>query len=369
MKDEGAPPAQEESVRREPGPYTSHKTTSEWAARVARERLEGTYVGVLGTEQRILEERIHRLIGRVPLTVWQRAVIRAQLLYEARRRVPLYPEEVGDTCSMEAGPGLRQKPQNGSRRDGTKEDDRRGVGWGTAVGTSTGGGLGIGGCQEPCGLTSLRKRQRTTAQVEGGERVMDRCPSPAVERPQSSKVDRGTVPHEVLSAWLWATRRPRLTVLQTEEPALLDSKQVTDVLGTALAQFMNAVKHAKKRATPAQEWTTTIEATVAPAVRAVLEAAWKWDGIGGQPDRGQDGPGFEAQFLVYRACYTVATESETVSLVSIKSVCGLTIILYVSNILSLSLSSLDKRDVLKFSFTFTCSINDFLMSLSIIKYI
>jgi hypothetical protein len=40
------------------------------------------------------------------------------------------------------------------------------------------------------------------------------------------------------------------------------------------------------------------------------------------------------------------------------------IILYVSNILSLSLSSLDKRDVLKFSFTLTCSIYDFLMSLS-----
>jgi hypothetical protein len=150
MKDEGAPPAQEESAQRETGPYTnrpsrvvvvmpragrkrsrgaraaleegtlgvvvgvvlvmlllllwrttevtrlppdrSHKTTAEWAARVGRERLEG-----VGTEQRFLEERIHRLIERVPPTVWQRTVIRAQLLYEARRGVPRHPEEVGDT--------------------------------------------------------------------------------------------------------------------------------------------------------------------------------------------------------------------------------------------------------------------------------
>ncbi len=108
----------------------------------------------------------------------------------------------------------------------------------------------------------------------------------------------------MLSEWLWKTKRPRLTVLQTEEPALLDLKQVTDVLGTELEQFMNTVKHAKKRTTSAQAWATAMESTTTPDLWAVLEAVWKWDGVGGQPDRGLDGPDFEALFLTYRACYT-----------------------------------------------------------------
>ena len=108
-------------------------------------------------------------------------------------------------------------------------------------------------------------------------------------------------------------KRSQLTVLQADPIALLELRQVTEALGTALQQFMSAVKHADKRATPAHAWATALEATVAPTVRAVLEAAWKWDGVGGQPDRGQDGPDYEALFMTYRACYTVAAAPDTLA--------------------------------------------------------
>ncbi len=111
-----------------------------------------------------------------------------------------------------------------------------------------------------------------------------------------------TTPVVALSEWLWKIRRSQLTVLQADPITLLELRQVTETLETALQQFMSAVKHAEKRATPAQAWSTELEATVAPTVRTVLEEAWKWDGVGGQPDRGQDGTDYEALFLTYRSC-------------------------------------------------------------------
>ena len=211
---------------------------------------------------------------------------------------------LGRQGAVGASPDLAQLPWDRSGGNGTTGEGRRETSCGVSVGISTGDGGGVGECQEPDGLTSPRKRQCSRAQVEGGGRVLDRGQTPRAE------TDRHTAPLEVLSEWMWKTKRPRLTVLQTGAPTLLDLKQVTDVLGTALEQFMSAVRHAKKRATPAQAWATALETTAAPVVRAVLEAAWKWDGIGGQPDQGLDAPDFELLLLTYRACYTVATEPD-----------------------------------------------------------
>ncbi len=55
----------------------AHKTTAEWAAKVARERGGGAVGGLFGVEQHWLEERMRRLVQRVPLTVWEDAVVRA----------------------------------------------------------------------------------------------------------------------------------------------------------------------------------------------------------------------------------------------------------------------------------------------------
>ena len=49
----------EEELARLP-PDITHKTTAEWAAKVARERGGGTVGGVLGVDQRWVEGRIHR---------------------------------------------------------------------------------------------------------------------------------------------------------------------------------------------------------------------------------------------------------------------------------------------------------------------
>jgi hypothetical protein len=73
---------------------------------------------------------------------------------------------------------------------------------------------------------------------------------------------------------------------------VLDVSEVIVLLGDALEQFTNTARHTKRRATPAQTWTTPLEATSVNAVRTVLETAWKWDGIRWQPDRGCDGSGF-----------------------------------------------------------------------------
>jgi len=78
-------------------------------------------------------------------------------------------------------------------------------------------------------------------------------------------------------------------VLQPDPIAFLELREVKEVLGTALQQFVSAAKHAKKRATPAQAWATALEATVAPTVRSVLEAAWKWEGLGGSRTGGKMG--------------------------------------------------------------------------------
>lgn len=283
-------------------PDIAHKTTAEWAAKVARERGGGTVGGVLGVDQRWVEGRIHRLVERVPLAVWEDAVVRARARLEAREE---HPDGSGqaEQCRLGAvSPDLVQLPWHRSGAGGTVEQrwvERGGVGCGEI--DVSDGGAGAEDVQTWCGVVSPNKKQRTGVQ-KGGGREMDQRQGPESERNADTVAG--------LAEWLWNVRRPQLTVLQPDPIILLDLRQVTEALGTALELFVKAVKHATKRATPAQAWATALEATAAPTVRAVLEAAWKWDGVGGQPDRGQDGPGYEALFLTYRACYTIAMEPD-----------------------------------------------------------
>ena len=283
----------EEELARLP-PDIAHKTTAEWAAKVARERGGGTGGGVLGVDQRWVEGRIHRLVERVPLAVWEDAVVRARARLEAREE---HPDGSGQAEQGRLGavsPDLVQLPWHRSGAGGMVDQrwvERGDVGCGEI--DVSDGGAGADDVQTWCGVVSPNKKQRTGVQ-KGGGREMDQRQGPESERNADTVAG--------LAEWLWNVRRPQLTVLQPDPIILLDLRQVTEALGTALELFVKAVKHATKRATPAQAWATALEATAAPTVRAVLEAAWKWDGVGGQPDRGQDGPGYEALFLTYRAC-------------------------------------------------------------------
>ena len=283
-------------------PDIAHKTTSEWAAKAALERGGGAIGRVLGVDRRWVEGRIHRLVERVPLAVWEDAVVRARARVKAREERPDGIGQAGQVRLGAVSPDLVQLPWDRSGAGGMPDQrwiDRGRVGWGEIDASE--GGAGADDVQTWCGVVSPSKKQRAGAQEVGGRET---------DRRQGPEAERSTNTVTALAEWLWKVRRPQLTVLQTDPIGLLDLKQVTESLGTALEMFVNAVKHAKKRATPAQAWATALEATAAPAVRAVLEAAWKWDGVGGQPDRGQEGPDYETLFLTYRACYTIAMEPD-----------------------------------------------------------
>ena len=234
-------------------PDISHKTTAAWVARAEMEQVPCTREGLFQSKQRFLEECMRRLVERIPLTVWERTMVRGGSEEEAavggNGNGTLHARDREQLCE-------RERP---CKRRCARTPE------------------GVGGCGD-VGQLAVRSDE------EG-----------------------------LLSEWLWRVRRPQLTVLHPALPAPLSAPQIVDVLGTALGQFVQAAKHAKKRATPVQAWATAVEATAAPAARAVLEAAWKWDGVGGQPVRGTDGPGFDALFLTYRACFTIATHPDVLA--------------------------------------------------------
>jgi len=66
------------------------------------------FEGVVDIQQRFLTERMLRIVDRIPLTVWVRAVVRVQARYETRERFLDESRQVMQTRSGVASPDLAQ---------------------------------------------------------------------------------------------------------------------------------------------------------------------------------------------------------------------------------------------------------------------
>ncbi len=67
----------QEAVTPRHPPDISHKTTTAWAARVVEEGALGHTAGFFDVKQNLLGECTHKLVERVPLTVWETTWLKA----------------------------------------------------------------------------------------------------------------------------------------------------------------------------------------------------------------------------------------------------------------------------------------------------
>ena len=311
---------------------TRHKSTASWALH-ALERWMGWSRGggAMGAFFEMRDKHLAaytaRLVDREPLTAWEQAILQAQACYEAecdRKGHPRGTEGCGKLRRMnrqrsgrswgtrrsEGGPG---HGGTGDQQNQESADSVHGADTIRATAYDTTGAHVTANLEAP--LKRQRLHQGPNLRRANMECSLDMYPRASASDARTrrtidapwdvlgDKQREETWKETVLTQW---SKRQVLTILWRETPDFLDVTEVIRLIGTPLTTLIGTMKHMSKRAAPVKAWATEVEAIAAPTIMDVLEASWKWDGLGEQHEWGVDNDKFMQLFSTYKAWRTLA---------------------------------------------------------------